>query len=283
MRRSLSTRLLVSQRLTPALLDHIAKAGFDEVELHLDRRHLDYHDRAQIDALRRHLPDSDLDTLSLRAPVYSNPARTHDSVIAITSRDKAVRIRAVDEIKRALEIGDAISFRYFVLPFGAPDDDFDPHKIDAAFTSLDELHVFARPLGADILLENGVSQMASADRLRLFLSMTQLPLDLCFDSAAAHRTGDFSSEFDKMKDGIRLLHLADPDEDQRRLPMLLDDNTIDDAIDWPAAAELFATLAKPPEAVLDADDPDTDDPDSAADPLDAARESFRRLENLLDG
>lgn len=275
MRRALSTRLFLEKRLTPAILDRIARAGIEAVELHCDRRHFDYRDRAQVEELRRWIPDSPLDALSLRAPVHRDPSRSLDSVIRITARDKAERIRATDEIKRALEIGDLIPCRFFVLSLGGPDENFDMHKIDSAFNALDELRVFARPLGIEILLENGASEMAAAEKLSLFLRMTHLPLGYCYDAAAAQEAGDLEGEFETMRSRIRLLHLADLG-DKKRLPPLVGED--EPAIDWEAAAELFRGLDRPPEIVLDAQDPET-----AGDPLDPARESLDRLENLLDG
>lgn len=117
--------------------------------------------------------------------------------------------------------------------------------------------------------------MAAAEKLELFLRMTHLPLGYCFDTAAAHETDDLEGEFEKMRTRIRLLHLADP-IDGKRLPPLIRDEK--DGIDWEAAAERFRGLNQPAPAVLDAADPET-----GSDPLDAARESLDRLENLLDG
>ena len=274
MRRALSTRLFRGERLTPAILDRIARAEIEAVELHCDRRHLDYRDRAQIDELRRWLPSCPLETVSLRAPVHRDPSRALDSVIRITERDKAERIRATDEIKRAVEIADLIPVRYFALPLGGPEEEFDMHKIDSAFNALDELRVFARPLGVEILLENGASEMASAEKLELFLRMTRLPLGYCFDAAAGEETEDLASEFEKMQSRIRLLHLAEPVEDARRPPS----PDMEGGIDWDAAAEGFGELDAATVPVLDADDAGI-----AADPLDPARESLDFLEKLIDG
>ena len=92
----------------------------------------------------------------------------------------------VDEIKRALEIAETIPFRYMVQHLGVRGEEFDERKVEAAFTSLEELSVFARQRGVEILLENIPNGLSSAERLRIFLEMTHLDLNYCFDVGHAN-------------------------------------------------------------------------------------------------
>ncbi len=66
------------------------------------------------------------------------------SVITITEPVKSKRLPMVEEIKRALEIAEVIPFRYLIQHIGVSGEEFDMRKVDAAFTALEELSLFAR-------------------------------------------------------------------------------------------------------------------------------------------
>ena len=99
----------------------------------------------------------------------SGAARARKPSLNITEPVKAKRIAMVDEIKRALEIAEMIPFRYLIQHLGGASEEFDERKVEAAFTSLEELTVFARQRGVEILLENIPNGFSSADKLRMFL------------------------------------------------------------------------------------------------------------------
>ena len=68
----------------------------------------------------------------------------------------------------AIEIAEVVlPFRYLVQHLGVNDQEFSERTVDAAFSSLDELGVFARQRGVEILLENIRNDLASAQRLQL--------------------------------------------------------------------------------------------------------------------
>ncbi len=71
----------------------------------------------------------------------------------------------LDEIKRALEIAETVPFRYLIQHIGVDGEEFDDRKLDAAFTALEELSVFARQRGVEVLLENIPNRFSSAERL----------------------------------------------------------------------------------------------------------------------
>ena len=60
------------------------------------------------------------------------------------------------------------------------------HRFDAAFSALEELNLFARQRGVEILLENTPNELASAERLRLFEETTHLRMNYVFDTGHAH-------------------------------------------------------------------------------------------------
>ena len=53
----------------------------------------------------------------------------------------------VDEIKRAIEVAEDIPFRYLIQHLGVGGEEFDERKLDAAFSALEELMLFARQRG----------------------------------------------------------------------------------------------------------------------------------------
>src|SRR5687768_8218145 len=147
MRHVLSTHLFVNNRLTTVWLDRIFGAGIPGVEIFCARQHLDYRDQAQIAELGHWFRDSDLKLHSLHSPMYNDEVWGRSgpqSVITITEPVKSKRIQMVDEIKRAIEIAETIPFKYLIQHLGVGGEEFDERKVDAAFTSLEEITVFAR-------------------------------------------------------------------------------------------------------------------------------------------
>ena len=168
MNHVLSTHLFVNHRLTSALLSRIQQAGIPAVEIFCARQHLDYRNKAQIAELGHWFRDSELKLHSLHSPMYSDEIWGRSgphAVVAITELVKGRRLEMVDEIKRALEIAEVIPFRYLAQHMGVGGEEFDLRKFDAAFAALEELCIFARQRGVEILLENIPNELSSAERL----------------------------------------------------------------------------------------------------------------------
>jgi sugar phosphate isomerase/epimerase len=214
MQHLLSTHLFVGHRLTTAGLDRIRAAGFDGVEFYCARQHVDYHDSAQIAELGHWFRDSPLKLHSVHSPMYSDDVWGRSgpqAVLDITESQKAKRIAIVDEIKRAIEIAESVPFRYLIQHLGVGSQDYDPRRIDSAFSSLDEIRSFAGQRGVEVLLENIPNAMSSGERLNEFLAATHLNLNYCFDVGHAHMTNGVAAEFELMKDRIRSTHVHDND------------------------------------------------------------------------
>src|ERR1700686_28990 len=167
MDKVLSTHVIVNRRLTSAWLNRVATAGIPAVEIFCAPQHLDYRDKSQINELGHWFRDSELKLHSLHSPMYTDEIwgrsgpHTH---INITDRTKADRIQWVGEIKRAIEIAEIIPFRYLVQHLGVGGQEFSEYAIEAAFGALEELVVFARQRGVEILLENTPNSLATAER-----------------------------------------------------------------------------------------------------------------------
>ena len=214
MQKLLSTHLFVGQRLTTAGLERIKNAGFDGIEIFCARQHVDYQDPAQIAELGHWFRDSSLKLHSLHSPMHNDDVSGRSgpqSVLDITETQKAKRIAIVDEIKRAIEIAEKVPFRYLIQHLGVPDQDFDPRRIDAAFSSLDEIRVFAGQRGVEVLLENIPNGMSSGEKLNEFLASTHLNLNYCFDIGHANIMSGVTAEFEAMKERIRSTHIHDND------------------------------------------------------------------------
>lgn len=235
----LSTHLFVRHRLTTVWLERVWDAGFSAVEIFCARQHLDYLDKAQITELGHWFRDSRLQMHSLHAPMYSDNVWGRSgpqAVIDITEPVKGKRIGMVDEIKRALEIADVVPFRYLIQHLGVSGQEYDPRRVDSAFSSLEEIKVFAAQRGVEVLLENTPNALSSAAHLNSFLAQTHLNLNYCFDIGHAHLLQAIDDEFELMKERIRSTHLHDNDgrEDQHLFPG-------QGTIDWPHAMQLLTS------------------------------------------
>src|SRR5258708_33450448 len=170
MKRALSTHVFANHRLTTVWLERIWNAGIPAVEIFCARQHIDLYNRQQIAELGHWFRDSELKLHSVHAPMYTDEIWGRSgphAVINITDTSKPKRLEMVDEVKRALEVAETIPFRYLIQHIGVAGEEYDERKIDAAFSALEEINLFARQRGVDVLLENTPNALASAERLVL--------------------------------------------------------------------------------------------------------------------
>ncbi|MFY9726453.1 MAG: TIM barrel protein, partial [Bryobacteraceae bacterium] len=209
-------------------------------EIYCARQHLDYRDKAQIAELGHWFRDSELKLHSVHSPMYTDEIWGRSgphAVITITEPVKGKRLETVDEIKRALEIAEVIPFRYLIQHLGVSGEEFDLRKFDAAFAALEELSLFARQRGVDILLENIPNELSSAERLLLFEEMTHIGLNYVFDAGHANMNEGVEAAFRMMKPRIRSTHIHDNDgkTDQHLFPFESEGGTVD----WKQTMALF--------------------------------------------
>jgi len=276
MQRALSTHLFCNHRLTTVWLDRIWRAGIPLVEIFCARQHLDYRDKAQVSELSYWFRDSELTLHSLHSPMYSDDVWGRsgpDSVIDITEPVKTKRITKVDEIKRALEIAELIPYRYLIQHLGVSGQEFDERRLEAGFTALEEIMLFANHRGVEVLVENTPNALASAERLLYFFEVTHLKLNVCLDVGHAHMNEGIETAYRMLGPRIRSTHLHDNDgeKDLHWFPFLDPGGTID----WSRA---MRTLNQAPDQypiLLELRDaPDRDKP------IENACDIFDRLENL---
>jgi sugar phosphate isomerase/epimerase len=153
---------------------------------------------------------------------------------------------------------------------GVGGEEFDERKFDAAFTALEEMRVFAQPLGVEILLENIPNDLSSAARLATFQELTHVGMNYVFDTGHAHMNEGVVEAFRLMKERIRSTHVHDNDGkgDEHLFPFA-------GSIDWPGVMREFRTRGGQFPLVLELKDrPDL------ANPLEKVKEVFDRLEAL---
>ncbi len=278
MKHALSSHVIANHRLTTAWLDRLCQSGIPAVEIFAARQHLDYRNRAQVAELGHWFRDSELTFHSLHAPMYTDDVwgRTGpNSVITFLETSKPKRQASVDEIKRAIEIAEVAPFRYLIQHLGVGGEEFDERKIDAAFTALEELSLFARHRGVEILLENIPNGFSSAERLLWFLETTHLDLNFCFDVGHAHLGEGVAKAFDLMRGRIRSTHLHDNDgqQDEHIFPLAGAGGTVD----WRETMRLLRSGGESFPLLLE-----LKECGEFPQPIAAAREIFEKLEALAD-
>lgn len=274
--RTLSTHLFVNHRLTTVWLDRIWEAGVPLVEIFCARQNLDYRNQAQVQELGHWFRDAELRVHSLHSPMYSDDCwgRSGPSaVVNIAEIEKIRRKASVDEVKRALDIAETIPYRYLIQHIGVGGEEYDDRKVEAAFSSLEELNVFAGQRGVEILLENIPNRLATAERLILFLNQTHLDNGFCLDVGHAHLDRGIAECFNLMKERIRSTHVHDNDgvNDNHLFPLHAEGGTID----WSATMALLKSHGDQYPLLLELREvPGMDQP------FDVVRQVFEKLEAL---
>jgi len=274
----LSTHLFVNHRLNTVWLDKIRQAGVPAVEIFCARQHLDYRDRPQINELGHWFRDSELKLHSLHSPMYSDDVWGRsgpNSIINITEPVKSKRLLMIDEIKRALDIADVIPFRYLIQHLGVLDEEYDDYKVDAAFTALEEVNLFAHERGVEVLLENIPNQLASPERLLTFLQLTHLKMNVCLDVGHANLKEGVSTAYTILKGRIRSTHIHDNNgqEDSHLFPFFSEGGTID----WKKTMELLRSGGGQYPLLLELRElPESPFPQS----LEMVKQIFERLETI---
>src|SRR5450631_2970750 len=203
MLRAVSTYVYVKERLHPGLLDELVKAGAQSIEIFAARQHFDYANRKQhVREIADWFRSSAIPLNSVHAPLYDDYewGRAGSPPVNVASTDRAGRIEAMDEIKRALELAEQIPFRFLIQHIGVTGEAYDDHKFEAAMTSVEHLRAFAKPLGVRILLENIPNELSTPEKLvELIRGAHFEDVGVCFDVGHAHIMGDVAPAFEILK------------------------------------------------------------------------------------
>ena len=272
MLRAISTYVYVKERLHPGLLDGLVRGGAQTIEIFAARQHLDYANRKQhVREIADWFRTSGISLNSVHAPLFADYERGRAGAppIDIASTDRAGRIGAMDEIKRALEIAEQIPFRFLVQHLGVSGESFNDRKFEAAMTSIEHLRAFAKPLGVRVLLENIPNELSTPERLVEFIRAAHFDdVGVCFDFGHAHIMSDVSQAFETVKSYIHSTHVHDnaKDHDSHLWPG-------GGSIDWKQAMELLQSAPHTPPLLLEIEG------DEKLNPIEKMSEAFRKLED----
>lgn len=270
MLNAISTFIYVKERLHPGLLDGLVRGGAQAIEIFAARQHIDYANRKQhVREIADWFRSSGTPLNSVHAPLYPDYewGRTGSPPVNIAAIDRAGRIEAMDEIKRALELAEQIPFRFLVQHIGIAGEEFDEHKFDAAMTSVEHLRAFAKPLGVRILLENIPNELSTPERLVEFIQTSHFDdVGVCFDVGHAHMMSDVLPAFETLKTFIHSTHVHDNDRD--RDAHLWPESG---SIDWKQAIELLRSAPQPPPLLLEIEE------NEKINPIEKMSETFKKL------
>jgi sugar phosphate isomerase/epimerase len=249
MLRVLSTHLFLKQRLHPGLLELAARSGAQAVEIFAARQHFDYTSREHRTELANWFRSNPLEPFSMHAPLFPDRemGRAGAPAVNLLHPDKARRIDAMDEIKRALESAEQIQFRNLILHLGERDDGWSLRSIEHAIAALEHLGAFARPLGVRLLVENLTSEPTTPAHLLTILEMGHLDqVGVCLDLGHAHLTVGIEEAIATLGQHIASVHVHDNDglKDEHLWPG-------DGTIAWAFTAGALKALPSAPATVLE--------------------------------
>jgi len=249
MLRALSTHYFLNQRLHPGLLDQVARAGVEGIEIFAARQHFDYTNLEHTRELGSWFQANPVAAWSMHAPLYPDRemGRAGAPAVNVLHPEKARRIDAMDEIRRALETAEHIPYRNLILHLGEREDTWSQRTIEYSITALEHLGAFARPLGVRLLVENLVSEPTTPEHLLTIFELGHLEnVGVCLDIGHAHITVGAAQAIATLGKHIVSVHVHDNHglKDEHLWPG-------DGTIDWAAAASALKALATPPAAVLE--------------------------------
>ena len=276
MLKAISTYIYVKERLHPGLLDKLVSGGAQAIEIFGARQHLDYANRKQhVREIADWFRSSGIPLHSVHAPLYADYewGRTGAAPINIASTDRAARIEAMDEIKRAIELAEQIPFRFLIQHIGLPNESHSEHKIEAAMTSVEHLRAFAKPLGVRVLLENIPNDLSTPERLVEFIRTMHFDdVGVCFDTGHANIMSDVPSAFEVLKPHVHSTHIHDnaKDRDSHLWPG-------DGTIDWKQTLALLSEAPQKPPLLLEIED------NEKINSVEKMGETFKKVEDSLVG
>jgi sugar phosphate isomerase/epimerase len=271
MLKAVSTYLFVKERLHPGILDGLARSGVQAIEIFAARQHLDYANRKQhVREIAEWFRGSGIPLISVHSPLYADYewGRAGAPPVNVASPDRAARVEAMDEIKRALEIAEQIPFRFLVQHLGTSNETFSEKKFEAAIMSIEHLRAFAKPLGVQILLENIPNELSVPDKLVELIHAAHFDdVGVCFDFGHAHIMSSVRPAFETLRSYIRSTHVHDnaKDKDTHLWPG-------QGTIDWKEAMELLRSTPQTP-LLLEIES------DENVNPLEKLGETFGKLES----
>jgi len=250
MRRGVSTLVYArTERLHPGLLDRMVTGGAEVIEVFGSRGHFNYSDRQHVREIANWFRSTGTTFHSMHAPMHGDDefGRTGAPPLNIAAIEKRVRITAMDEIKRAIEVAEHAPFQFLVQHVGVSGESSTGQKIEAAMTSLEHLRAFAKPLGVQVVVENIPNDLSTPEGLLELLHTAHFTdIGVCLDVGHAHMAPGVTHAFGTLKDLIRTTHVHDNhgERDEHLWPG-------NGTIEWKETMELLRSAQHVPALVLE--------------------------------
>lgn len=277
-RFGISTHLYLGQRLGREHLREVGAAGFEAVELHATRTHVDYHRATVIADVQGWLADARLSLASVHAPVAERyTAGRWGAPLNLASPDSDRREQALDDVLQALYIARRLPFTTFVVHAGlvkAQQPEPGANNRDAARRSIDAIAAAARPLGVRVAVELVPNELSRAATLVHFVEdvLGAGAAGICLDLGHARLEGDVVDAIETVSEHVMLVHAHDNRgrQDEHLVPF-------DGSIDWPSTLTSLQKVGYDGTIVLE-----LATQGSTKDTLTRARAARARMERLLD-
>lgn len=205
----ISTRCLEAAPLTVDALERLRRTGFERIELHSNRPIFDFHEKSLVRDVARWFMENGLPRPSLHLPFEEEREPRKPQALSVVDPSFHERSRALDEIKRCLELAERLELDYVVLHLGIPGQSFNPVVFDHAFTAIYTIQSFS---GCRVLIENIGNEITTTRRVQEFIAAAQLQnTGFCYDTGHADDGNSFEAA---------AIHLDDNDgnSDEHRLP-----------------------------------------------------------------
>ncbi|MEO5935843.1 MAG: sugar phosphate isomerase/epimerase family protein [Terriglobales bacterium] len=245
----MSTFVAIKDRLHPGLLDALVRGGAQAVEIFCARGHFDYTDRAHVKEIAQWFKANPVTLNSLHSPMFTDTDWGRDGTppVNLTERDKKLRIDAMDEVKRALEVAEVMPFRFLIQHLGNPGESFHEAKFEAAMTAIEHLRAFAKPLGVTVLVENIPNEISEPEKLVELIRTAHFDdVGVCFDIGHAHIMNTVARDFAIVKDYVRSTHIHDNARDRDAHLWPGEGN-----VDWKEGINLLRTAPHAPPLLLE--------------------------------
>ena len=223
-----STMAFKNRVLRVEQLEKLRKARYRHIELFANRPHLDYRDRGLTKDIAGWFNANGMPPPSVHMPFYEQVGPSSIRPISALASEERLRLDALDELKRALELSDRMPLSYVVIHLGTLHQEFHPVAFDHAYAMVDTIRSFA---GVEILIENIPNEISTLERIRKFTHAARLPdVRICYDTGHGHLQGPIPR-----LEGVAAIHLNDNGRE-------LDDHLwpFEGTLDWPRLIEEIA-------------------------------------------
>jgi sugar phosphate isomerase/epimerase len=229
----ISTQIYRTELVTVDRLESLRKAGYRRIELFCNRPHLDFHNRKLLRAIGRWFVENALPSPSMHLPFMEAVGPKQKLWISPLDPEPLRRQAAMDEIKRCLELADAVRPEYVVMHLGNPGESFNPVAFEYAYAAISQIRSFA---GVRVMVENIPNEISTIERIQEFKSAADMPeIGICYDTGHGHLTGATRG-----LEAINTTHIHDNngEKDQHLWPF-------EGTLNWPELIEKLV-LAKYP-------------------------------------